>query len=87
MIKGMLSVNERISRDTSRDDTMWLRRPELKVKKVFNQQIFRSWELQVEVTYGLSKEGSRKINKEEDEKESAFDWKIDLQSQNVGIGW
>ena len=35
----------------------------------------------------LSKEGSYKINKPEDKRENAFDWKIDLQSQNIGIGW
>ena len=33
----------------------------------------------------LNKKGSRKINEQEDKKESAFVWKIDLQSQNVGI--
>ena len=27
------------------------------------------------------------INKQEDEKKSVFDRKIDLQSQNIGIGW
>ena len=35
----------------------------------------------------LSKEGSREINEQEDERESALDQKIDLQSQNVGIVW
>ena len=35
----------------------------------------------------LSEEESREINEQEDEGESAFDWKIDLRSQNVGIGW
>ena len=87
MIKGMLSVNGKISRDMSHNNTMWLRKPELKVKGVFNQQISRSWKLLVEVTGGLSKEGSREINKQEDKRESAFDRKIDLQSQNVSIGW
>ena len=90
MIKGMLSVNGRISRDAShdasRDDTTWLRRPELKVEEVFNWQIFRSWELLVKVTWGLSEEGSREINEQENKRESAFDGKIDLWSQNVGIG-
>ena len=83
----MLSVNGKILRDVSRDDTTWLRRSELKVKKVFNWQMSRSWELLIEVTYGLSEKGSRKTNKQKDEKESTFDQKIDLQSQNVGIGW
>ena len=87
MIKEMLSVNGRISRDASRDDTTWLGRPELKVEEVFNQQISRSWKLMVKVMWGLSEERSREINKQEDEKESAFDQKIDLRSQNVGIGW
>ena len=80
MIKGMLSVNRKISRNASRDDTTWLRRPELKVKKVFNRQISRSWELLVEVTCGLSKKGLRKTNEQEAEKKSDFDQKIDLQS-------
>ena len=35
----MLSVNERISRDALRDDTMWLGRPELNVGDAFNRQI------------------------------------------------
>ena len=35
----------------------------------------------------LSEVGSREINEQEDEGESAFDRKIDLRSQNVGIGW
>ena len=39
----------------------------------------------MEVTCGLSKEGLHEINEHEDENENAFDWKIDLQSQNVGI--
>ena len=87
MIKEILSMNGKISRDVSHDDTTWLRRPELKVKKVFDWwQISRSWELLVEVTWGLSEEGLCEINEQEDEKESAFDWKIDLQSQNIGIG-
>ena len=86
MIKGMLSVNGRISYDISRDDTTWRKKLELKVKGVFNWQIYRSWELLVKVICGLSEEGSCKINEQEDEKESAFDWKIDLWSQNVGIG-
>ena len=40
----------------------------------------------MEVTCKLSKEGSREINKQKDERESAFDRKIDLRSQNIGIG-
>ena len=35
----------------------------------------------------LSEEGSRENNDQEDEGENAFNQKIDLQSQNVGIGW
>ena len=35
----MLSVNGRISRDASRDDTTWLGRPELNVGDAFNRQI------------------------------------------------
>ena len=68
MIKGMLSVNGRISRDVSRDDTTWLGRPELKVEKVFKRQISRSWELLMEVTCGLSEEGSRETNEQEYER-------------------
>ena len=83
----MLSVNERILRDTLRDDTMWLRRPELKVEEVFNRRISRSWELLVEVMCGLSEEESVEINKQEDERENTFNQKIDLQSQNVDFGW
>ena len=40
----------------------------------------------MEVTYGLSRDGSRETNEQEYKRKSAFDWKIDLQSQNVGIG-
>ena len=64
----MLSVNGRISRDVSRDDTTWLGRPKLKVEKLVKQQISRSWELLMEVTCGLSKEGSRETNKQEYER-------------------
>ena len=49
MIIGMLNINGKISRDVSCDDTIWLRRPELKAKKVFNRQISRSWDLLMEV--------------------------------------
>ena len=68
MIKGMLSMNRRISRDVSRDNTTWLRRSELKVEKVFKWQISRSWELVMEVTCGLSKEESRETNEQEYER-------------------
>ena len=36
---------------------------------------------------GLSEKGSHETNEQEDEKESVFDQKIDLQSQNIDIGW
>lgn len=36
MIKRMLSKNGRILRDTSHDNTNWLKRPELKVKEMLN---------------------------------------------------
>ena len=72
MIKGMLSVNGKILRNASRDDTTWLRRPESKVEKVFNRQISRSSELLMEITCGLSKESSREIHEQEDEKEKCF---------------
>ena len=68
MIKGMLSVNGRISRDMSRDDTTWLRKPELKVKKIFKRQISKSWELLMEVTCGLSEEELRETNEQEHER-------------------
>ena len=74
----MLSVNGRISYDASRDDITWLRRPELKIEELFNWKISRCWELLVEITCGISEERSREINEQEDEKESAFDQKIDL---------
>ena len=64
----MLSVNRRISHDVSRDDTTSLGRPELKVEKVFKRQISRSWELLMEVTCGLSEEGSRETNEQEYER-------------------
>ena len=35
----MLSVNGRISRDSSRTDIMWLEEPELNVGDAFNRQI------------------------------------------------
>ena len=72
----MLSINGKTSRDVSRTDTMWLRRSELKVKKMFNQQIFRKREVLIEVMYGLSEEELYEINKLEDKKESAFNQKI-----------
>ena len=64
----MFSVNGKRSCDVSRDDTTWLRRPELKVEKVFKQQIFRSLELLIEVTYGLNNERSRETNAQEDDR-------------------
>ena len=64
----------------SRDNTMGLRRLELKVKELFNWKISKSWELLVEVTYELNKEGSYEINEQEDERESIFDQKIDFWS-------
>ena len=72
MIKRMLSMNGRISRNASRDDTTWLRRLKLKVEKVFIWQISRNWELLVEVIYGLSVERSREIDEQEDEKRKCF---------------
>ena len=68
MIKRMLSMNRKISRDVSRDDTTLLRRPELKVEKVFKRQISKSWELLMEVTCGLSEEESRETNEQEYER-------------------
>ena len=41
----------------------------------------------MEVTCELGKERSREINQEEDERKNAFNQRIDLQSQNVSIGW
>ena len=51
---------------------MWLKRPKLKIEKVFNQQISKSWELLVEVTCGLSEERLCEINDKEDEREKCF---------------
>ena len=83
----MLSVNSRISRDVSRDDTTWLERPELNVGDAFNRQVSGGRESIGWSHMQLSEEGSREINVQEGEWESAFDRKIDLQSQNIGIGW
>ena len=82
----MLSINGKISRDLSRDDTTWLRRPELKVEEVFNWQISRRWKVLVEVMYELREKRLHEVNEQEDERESAFDQKIDLWIENVGIG-
>ena len=41
----------------------------------------------MEVMCRLSEEGSHEINEQENKEESAFDQKIDLRSQNIGIGW
>ena len=46
------------------------------MEKMLNQQISRGREVLMEVTYELSKEGSREINKLESERESAFNQKI-----------
>ena len=73
-------MNRKISCDMSHDNTMWLRKPELKVKKVFNRQIFRSWKLLVEVACGLSKKESHGINDKEDEREKYF-WLKDRYSK------
>ena len=62
LIKEMLSVNKRIIRDASRANTTWLRRPELKIKKVFNQQISRKRQMLMEVMYRLSEKGLREVN-------------------------
>ena len=77
----MLSVNGRISRDASRDDTTWLRRPESKVEKVFKRQISRSWKLLMDVTCGLSEEGSRETNEQEYERVKCF-WFEDRSSKS-----
>ena len=34
----------------------------------------------------LNEKWSRETNEQKDEREITFDWKINLQSQNVGIG-
>ena len=68
----MLSINEKISYNTSSTDTTWLKRPRLKAKKVFNRQISQRREALIEITCELSKKRSRKINELKDEKESAF---------------
>ena len=64
----MLSVNGRISRDASRDDTTWLRKLELNVEELFNWQILRSWGIAGESHVRLSEKGSRKPNKLENKK-------------------
>ena len=62
MIKRMLSINKRISRGVSRDNTSWLRRPELEVEKILNWQISRKKEVLMKVMCGLSDKKSREIN-------------------------
>ena len=86
-LTGMLSVNGRISRDASCIDTTWLKRLELNVGDAFNRQISGEGESVDWSHVWLSEVGSREINEQEDEGESAFDQKIDLRSQNIGIGW
>ena len=82
----MLSLNKKISRDASHADTTWLGRLNLKVEEVFNYQIFWNWELLVEVTCNLSKEGHVRLMSGRMKRGNAFDSKIDFWSQNVGIG-
>ena len=50
------------------DNTIWLERPELKTKKVFNWQISEKKKVLIEIIYKLSKKGSYEINKLRDEK-------------------
>ena len=83
----MLSVNKKISCDASRINTTWLGRPELNVGDPFNRQFSGGRESINWSHVRLSKEGSREINEQDGEWESAFDQKIDLWSQNVGIDW
>ena len=83
----MLSVNGKISRDMLRVDITWLKRPELNVGDAFNWQILGERKSIDWSHMQLSEKRSREINKQEDKRESAFDQKIDLQSQNVGISW
>ena len=76
MIKKMLNINEKISRDTSYVHNTWLRKPELEVEKIFNQQIFRKREVLLKIICKLSKKGLHEINKLENERESIFNQKI-----------
>ena len=77
----MLSVNGRISRDASRDDTTWLARPELNVGDVFNRQISVGSKSVDWNHVRLSEEGSSEINVQEGEWESAF-WSKDRSSKS-----
>ena len=61
MIKGMLSVNGKISRDLSRADTTWLRRPELNVEGVTWQHVTKKAVKQKEVMWGQKAGGWRKM--------------------------
>ena len=74
----MLSVNKKISRNASYADITWLRKPELKIKEVFNWQIFKEREVLMEVTCGLGKKKSHELNKFESKEENSFNWKIDF---------
>ena len=62
LIKGKLSVNRRISYNASRTDTIQLKRPNLKIKKVFNWQISKEREVLIEIICRLSEDGSREVN-------------------------
>lgn len=76
-------MNRRIPRDASRADT---KKPELKIKEIFNWQISKGREVLIEIMCRLSKEGSHKINKLEDEKENAFYQKIFKVKTYVLVG-
>ena len=83
----MLSVNKKILCDVSYTDTIWLKRFELKTKKMFNWQISRKKKVLMEVMYELNEERSYKIKELDGKKESSLNQKIDFQNQNISIGW
>lgn len=77
----MLNVNGRILCNASHNDTTWPRKPELKIREVFNWQIFDKREVLMKVICWLSKKRSRDTNKLKDERENSL--KSELRYQFV----
>ena len=72
LMKGMLSVNGRISRNVSYSDITWIKRPKQKIGKVFNWKISGGGNVLMEITYGLSKERLCEVNELRGNKEKCF---------------
>ena len=74
----MLSVNRKIACDALRANTIWLKKPELKTKEVFNWLISKGKKVLIEVTCRLSKEELYEVNKLESKRMKYFELKIDF---------